>query len=136
VLFQSKKIDHRTSSQGAPTRPAPQLPAQGIMSQRHIFTPDELNAYFDRICLPISGRHLTVTHLSEAAKLAYLRLLQKTSTRQSPLGEFIAALLLAPHRARLAAALIPQNHDREQQPRRLLLRGELLLPLYPAQSRI
>jgi arylamine N-acetyltransferase len=47
------------------------------MSQRHIFTPDELNAYFDRVCLPISGRHLTVTHLSDAAKLAYLRLLQK-----------------------------------------------------------
>jgi len=60
----------------------------------------------------------------------------ETSTRQSPLGEFIAALLLAPHRARLAAALIPQNRDQEQQPRRLLLRGELLLPLYPAQSRI
>ena len=47
------------------------------MAKRVKFTENELDAYFDRICLPSPKRVYDVASLTDDDKLAYLALLQK-----------------------------------------------------------
>ena len=47
------------------------------MAQRHSYSRDELDGYFDRICMPKSRRVYDVRSLSDNEQLDFLKLLQK-----------------------------------------------------------
>ena len=47
------------------------------MAQRHTYTRDELEQYFDRICMPKEKRVFDVANLPDHQRLAFLHLLQK-----------------------------------------------------------
>ncbi|KAK3068564.1 hypothetical protein LTR53_013764 [Teratosphaeriaceae sp. CCFEE 6253] len=47
------------------------------MAQRHRYTPDQLDQYFDRVCLPKPKRIFNIAHLPGPDQLAFLALLQK-----------------------------------------------------------
>ena len=47
------------------------------MSERHTYSRDELERYFDRVCLPQGRRVYDVSSLSDAEKLSFLSLIQK-----------------------------------------------------------